>query len=38
VEDPHTLAMIYSTGIDYIQGYFLQEPNSEMNYDFSSIG
>jgi EAL domain-containing protein (putative c-di-GMP-specific phosphodiesterase class I) len=38
VEDPHTLAMIYSTGIDYIQGYFLQEPNPEMNYDFSSIG
>lgn len=38
VEDPHTLAMIYSTGIDYIQGYFLQEPHSEMNYDFSSIG
>ncbi|MCW8829077.1 MAG: EAL domain-containing protein [Gammaproteobacteria bacterium] len=38
VEDPHTLATIYSTGVDYIQGYFLQEPNPEMNYDFSSMG
>jgi diguanylate cyclase (GGDEF)-like protein/PAS domain S-box-containing protein len=38
VEDPHTLATIYSTGVDYIQGYFLQEPTSEMNYDFSSMG
>lgn len=38
VEDPHTLATIYSTGIDYIQGYFLQEPSAEMDYDFSSMG
>ena len=38
VEDPHTLAMIYSTGIDYIQGYFLQEPTPTMDYDFSSMG
>lgn len=37
VEDPHTLATIYSTGIDYIQGYFLQEPTDEMNYDFDSM-
>ena len=37
VEDPHTLAMIYSTGVDYIQGYFLQEPSTEMDYDFSSM-
>lgn len=38
VEDPHTLATIYSTGIDYIQGYFLQEPTPVMDYDFSSMG
>lgn len=38
VEDPHTLATIYSTGIDYIQGYFLQEPTEKMDYDFSSMG
>ncbi len=37
VEDPHTLATIYSTGVDYIQGYFLQEPRPTMDYDFSSI-
>jgi diguanylate cyclase (GGDEF)-like protein/PAS domain S-box-containing protein len=37
VEDPHTLATIYSTGIDYIQGYFLQEPTAEMDYDFDSM-
>lgn len=37
VEDPHTLATIYSTGIDYIQGYFLQEPTANMNYDFESM-
>ncbi len=38
VEDPHTLATIYSTGIDYIQGYFLQEPTPKLDYDFSSMG
>jgi EAL domain-containing protein (putative c-di-GMP-specific phosphodiesterase class I) len=37
VEDPHTLATIYATGIDYIQGYFLQEPTTEMEYDFDSM-
>ncbi len=37
VEDPHTLATIYSTGIAYIQGYFLQEPTPGMDYDFDSM-
>jgi diguanylate cyclase (GGDEF)-like protein/PAS domain S-box-containing protein len=37
VEDPHTMATIYSTSIDYIQGYFLQEPAAEMEYDFDSM-
>ncbi|MEN8168951.1 MAG: EAL domain-containing protein [Pseudomonadota bacterium] len=37
VENPHTLATIYSTGIDYIQGYFLQEPTPTMDYDFDSM-
>jgi diguanylate cyclase (GGDEF)-like protein/PAS domain S-box-containing protein len=37
VEDPHTLATIYSTGIAYSQGYFLQEPTPEMDYDFDSM-
>ncbi len=38
VEDPHTLATIYSTGVDYIQGFFLQEPAASLDYDFSSMG
>jgi len=38
VEDPHTLATIYSTGVDYIQGFFLQEPAPTLDYDFSSMG
>lgn len=38
VEDPHTLATIYSTGVDYIQGFFLQEPTETLDYDFSSMG
>lgn len=38
VEDAQTLATIWSTGIDYIQGHFLQPPSTEMNYDFSSGG
>ena len=36
VEDPHTLAVIYTSGIDYILGYFVQPPSASMNYDFSS--
>ncbi len=38
VEDAQTLATIWSSGIDYIQGHFLQPPSSEMDYDFSSTG
>lgn len=37
VEDARTLSTIYSTGVDYIQGYFLQEPHHEMDYDFSNM-
>lgn len=36
VEDANTLASLWSCGIDYIQGYFLQEPDAEMSYDFSA--
>jgi len=36
VEDANTLAIIWSCGPDYIQGYFLQEPATTMNYDFSA--
>lgn len=36
VEDANTLSTLWSCGIDYIQGYFLQEPGTEMNYDFNA--
>ena len=36
VEDPNTLAMIYATGMEYIQGYFLQAPSEKLNFDFNS--
>ncbi|MDH3353665.1 MAG: EAL domain-containing protein, partial [Chromatiales bacterium] len=36
VEDPHTLSVIYTSGIDYILGYFIQPPGPSMDYDFSS--
>jgi diguanylate cyclase (GGDEF)-like protein/PAS domain S-box-containing protein len=36
VEDPHTLSVIYTSGIDYIIGYFIQPPSPTMDYDFSS--
>jgi diguanylate cyclase (GGDEF)-like protein len=36
VEDPATLACLWRTGVNYAQGYFLQEPYREMAYDFAS--
>lgn len=36
VEDPHTLSVIYTSGIDFILGYFIQPPGPTMDYDFSS--
>lgn len=38
VEDASTLAAIWSCGIDYIQGYFLQRPERELHYDFAGGG
>lgn len=38
VENAQTLAAIYSSGIDYIQGYFLQPPGVQLDYDFGSMG
>lgn len=35
VEDANCLAMIWQSGINYIQGYFVQAPDSRMSYDFS---
>jgi len=36
VEDASSLAILWQCGINLIQGYFLQEPDKIMNYDFSS--
>jgi len=35
VQDAGSLAILWQCGVDYIQGYFLQEPSSAMDYDFS---
>lgn len=34
VESATVLASIWQAGVNYIQGYYLQEPVPEMNYDF----
>ncbi|WP_303901360.1 EAL domain-containing response regulator [Thiohalomonas denitrificans] len=38
VEDAQTLASIWSSGMDFIQGHFVQPPSSKMDYDFNSAG
>ncbi|HDK03182.1 MAG TPA: EAL domain-containing protein, partial [Gammaproteobacteria bacterium] len=35
VEDAGTLAVLWQCGVNYIQGYFLQEPDATLSYDFS---
>ncbi|MHB1239142.1 MAG: putative bifunctional diguanylate cyclase/phosphodiesterase [Gammaproteobacteria bacterium] len=35
VEDAGTLAVLWQCGVNYIQGYFLQEPDTTLGYDFS---
>lgn len=35
VEDAGTLAVLWQCGVNYIQGYFLQEPDGALSYDFS---
>ena len=36
VEDANCLAALWTAGVNYIQGYFLQEPSESITYDFSS--
>lgn len=36
VEDAQTLAAIWSSGVDFIQGYFVQPPSAKMDYDFNA--
>jgi len=34
IEDAMTLPVLWSCGIDYVQGFFLQRPHTDMSYDF----
>ncbi len=38
VKDANSLSILWGMGVNFIQGYFLQEPLPEMNYDFTDIG
>jgi len=38
VEDANSLAVLWQCSVDYIQGYFLQGPGPEMDYDFTEEG
>ncbi|MEW8102615.1 MAG: EAL domain-containing protein [Candidatus Thiodiazotropha endolucinida] len=34
VEDASSLAILWSIGVNYIRGYFIQEPSASIDYDF----
>ncbi|MCB1918698.1 MAG: GGDEF domain-containing protein, partial [Candidatus Competibacteraceae bacterium] len=34
IEDAMALPVLWSSGIDYVQGFFLQRPHTDMSYDF----
>ncbi|MCB1824883.1 MAG: EAL domain-containing protein [Candidatus Competibacteraceae bacterium] len=34
IEDASSLPVLWSCGIDFVQGYFLQRPHTDMSYDF----
>jgi len=36
VQDANSLALLWQFGVNYIQGHFLQEPSTTLDYDFSS--
>lgn len=36
VESASVLSSLWQIGVNYIQGYYLQEPTENMNYDFSN--
>ncbi len=36
VDDANLLALLWQNGVDYIQGYFVQEPDKELGYEFES--
>jgi diguanylate cyclase (GGDEF)-like protein/PAS domain S-box-containing protein len=38
VEEAAMLAALWPLNVQYIQGYYLQRPNEQLNYDFSASG
>ena len=36
VENANILSSLWQAGVNYIQGHYLQEPMTEMDYDFST--
>lgn len=38
VPDAASLSVLWGLGVNFIQGYFLQEPSPIMNYDFTDMG
>ena len=36
IEKLPTLFALWNCGVNYVQGFFLQQPHAEMNYDFTS--
>ena len=34
VQDAGSMTFLFSSGVDYVQGYFLAMPGPEMNYEF----
>jgi EAL domain-containing protein (putative c-di-GMP-specific phosphodiesterase class I)/predicted nucleic acid-binding Zn-ribbon protein len=38
VESPYSLTRLWSLGVDYAQGFFIQEPGTERGYDFDGNG
>jgi EAL domain-containing protein (putative c-di-GMP-specific phosphodiesterase class I) len=37
VTDASVLSVLWTLNVDFIQGDFLQAPQQELNYDFSSV-
>jgi EAL domain-containing protein (putative c-di-GMP-specific phosphodiesterase class I) len=34
VDETNSLAILWSIGVNYIRGYFIQEPSPTINFDF----
>lgn len=34
VQDAASVSLLWKSGVDYIQGYFLQQPSKALDYDF----